>query len=85
MFTSLPCLFLFSHRNKLGLKRHMKKNAKMQDICNKETKMTAASLNLTILVKILLFEKVSIFIIFDALNSIYSVLSLETIGGFLPN
>ena len=36
--------FLFSHRNKLGLKRHMKKNAKMQDICNKETKTTAASL-----------------------------------------
>ena len=35
--------FLFSHRNKLGLKRH-KKNAKMQDICNKETKTTAASL-----------------------------------------
>ena len=46
MFTSLPCLKrnLFSHRNKLGLKRHMKKNAKMQDICNKETKTTAASL-----------------------------------------
>ena len=36
--------FLFSHRNKLGLKRHMKKNAKMQDICNKETRTTAASL-----------------------------------------
>ena len=36
--------FLFSHRNKLGLKRHMKKNAKMQDICDKETKTTAASL-----------------------------------------
>ena len=35
--------FLFSQRNKLGLKRH-KKNAKMQDICNKETKTTAASL-----------------------------------------
>ena len=37
-------LFLFSHRNKLGLKRHMKKNAKMQDIYNKETKTTVASL-----------------------------------------
>ena len=37
--------FLFSYRNKLGLKRHMKKNAKMQDICNKETKTTAASLH----------------------------------------
>ena len=36
--------FLFSHRHRLGLKRQMKKNAKMQDICNKETKMTAASL-----------------------------------------
>ena len=36
--------FLFSHRHGLGLKRQMKKNAKMQDICNKETKTTAASL-----------------------------------------
>ena len=37
--------FLFSHRHKLGLKRQMKKKlAKMQDICNKETKTTAASL-----------------------------------------
>ena len=36
--------FLFSHRHRLGLKRQMKKNAKMQDICNKETKTTAASL-----------------------------------------
>ena len=35
---------LFSHRHRLGLKRQMKKNAKMQDICNKETKTTAASL-----------------------------------------
>ena len=33
--------FLFSHRHRLGLKRQMKK---MQDICNKETKTTAASL-----------------------------------------
>ena len=36
--------FLFSHRHRLGLKRQMKKNAKMQDMCNKETKTTAASL-----------------------------------------
>ena len=36
--------FLFSHRHRLGLKRQMKKNAKMQDICNKETKTTATSL-----------------------------------------
>ena len=42
--------FLFSHRNKLGLKRHMKKNAKMQDICNKETKTTAASLDNSLVV-----------------------------------
>ena len=33
---------LFSHRHKFGLKRQMKK--KMQDICSKETKTTAASL-----------------------------------------
>ena len=47
MFTSLPCLkFLFSHRHRFGLKRQMKKNAKMQDICNKETKTTAASLRI---------------------------------------
>ena len=39
--------FLFSHRNKLGLKRNMKKMQKMQDICNKETKTTAASLTNT--------------------------------------
>ena len=38
--------FLFSHRHRLGLKRQMKKNAKMQDICNKETKTTVASLGL---------------------------------------
>ena len=37
--------FLFSHRHRLGLKRQMKKNANMQDICNKETKTTAASLH----------------------------------------
>ena len=41
--------FLFSHRNKLGLKRHMKKNAKMY-ICNKETKTTAASLTVGVCV-----------------------------------
>ena len=40
--------FLFSHRHRLGLKRQMKKNAKMQDICNKETKTTAASLNMKV-------------------------------------
>ena len=38
--------FLFSQGHKLGLKRKMKKKiAKMQDICNKETKTTAASLD----------------------------------------
>ena len=37
--------FLFSHRHKLGLKRQMKKKAKMQDIYSKETKTTAASLS----------------------------------------
>ena len=40
--------FLFSHRHRLGLKRQMKKNAKMQDICNKETKTTVASLELQV-------------------------------------
>ena len=43
-FTPLSEKFLFSHRHKLGFKRQMKKNAKMQDICNKQTKTTAASL-----------------------------------------
>ena len=42
LFTSLSCLF--SHRHKLGLKRQTKIHAKMQDIYNKETKTTAASL-----------------------------------------
>ena len=41
--TIVASRFLFSHRHRLGLKRQMKKNAKMQDICNKETKTTAAS------------------------------------------
>ena len=43
------------------------------------------SLNLIVLSKIFLLEKVSIFINFDALNSIKSSLSLKTTGGFLPN
>ena len=49
--------FLFSHRNKLGLKRHMNKYAKMQDICNKETKTTAASLVCWLRDKILYYEQ----------------------------
>ena len=36
-------------------------------------------------VKIVSCREVSIFINFDSLNSIYSILSVEQIGGFLPN
>ena len=48
-FTPLSEKILFSHRHKLGLKRQMKKKMqKMQDICNKVTKTTAASLILSL-------------------------------------
>ena len=44
-----------------------------------------SSLKLTILSKISLLEKESIFINFDTLNSVYSMLSLEPMDGFFPN